>query len=155
MWIKWASKEGIWNYNIWLLLIHQEVPLRHWSLLIVIPQLQKFVYFDSLHGQPPKNLISHLCAFMNKFRGSIIRSAKTSILWSRWTLHIPDDVPRQGLADDTGNNCGAHLCSWVYLICRSDIEHFTDFDMINVRKNIAKLIYDYSEIVKVNTTHYI
>lgn len=95
VWIDWASKMHIWNFNVWMLLIHLETPVRHSSLLLVVPKLRKFIYLDSFYRQLPATLIPHLCSFMNKFRTGFIRKSK-NIPWSKWTLHIPDDVPRQG-----------------------------------------------------------
>lgn len=126
--VRWAQKVEAWKYNIWLM---PECEGKHWTLMVIVFSSQTIVYLDSLHGTPHKQLMSRLCGFMEKIFG---KRDLPQYEWRYWTLFCPLDVPSQVPGFGGGNNCGAHLCTWAYIICSSQVIFFTEKIMLKVRK---------------------
>lgn len=143
MWKKWATSVNIWDQDVWLMPVNHA---SHWSLLVVVPKYKMFLYLDSLHLVPPKNLIENVCLFMEMFSGNKFTRKVKGISWPQWTLYMPNDVPLQTTVPNSCGNCGVHVCSWAYTIFTGKLYEFHERDMNNVRKNLAHIFYTFYDL---------
>lgn len=131
---KFRSVE-IWNQDVCLLPINTGKV--HWSLLVIIPKQKTFLYLDSLHWDPDPLLLNRICAALEWTTIKNVKSKKFK--WAEWTLFKPTDNPTQN-ANNSSNNCGVHVCTWIHIICTGSSNVFDDSHMINVRKAIATIL---------------
>ena len=134
---RWIDRSEMWNHEIWMLPVHHEIgsAFRHWTLLMIFPNSKMMIYFDSVHGQPLKEWIYRLCAFIETYNKG------QQINWDEWNVFVPRDIPLQYSHDpNSQNNCGVHVCAWAYLLCTGQIRSFTEENMNTSRKNIANIL---------------
>lgn len=90
-----------------------------------------------MHVEPKTEWTKRLCAFIDTYK--IVPEIK----WSEWSLFIPKDIPTQfSSKPEFRNNCGVHLCSWIYLLCLRKKMKFSEENMNIARKGIATMLYD-------------
>ncbi|KYN09815.1 Sentrin-specific protease [Trachymyrmex cornetzi] len=134
---KWAEKTNIWEYKIWLIPVHLGA---HWTLLIVVPHRQIFIYIDSLHIKIPNHILIQICNFMDSVRSHHLAIGRKQQQWSKWTIFQPKDNPRPDTVSEISENCGIHVCIWSYIICSGIYVPFDDNIMNNVRINICHFL---------------
>lgn len=83
----WLSKNEIWDKDVWLLPINNNNV--HWTLLIVVVADKKIVYIDSMHNDPPPQLIKKVGLMMESV--SMCKKSKNiqKPKWEQWTVHTP------------------------------------------------------------------
>ncbi|XP_066590785.1 uncharacterized protein [Prorops nasuta] len=129
--LKWASTRKAWNFQIWLIPIFRN---HHWTLLVVDFNNKYYVYFDSLHGSVPKNLVLDISSFIDK----LFSRKDIQFNWSEWVLCIPNDILHQGRTQ----NCGIHLMIWAYLIISGKKLDFENNEMDNIRQWICEILFE-------------
>ncbi|XP_066589312.1 sentrin-specific protease 5-like [Prorops nasuta] len=121
--VKWAASVKAWTFNIWLIPIFQN---SHWTLIIIDFINKYYVYIDSMHGNPPSNLIKNCSSFIEK----LFKRKDIPFHWNTWTLCIPKDILHQG----STLNCGVHLMLWAYILLKEKELEFLNSDMDFIRK---------------------
>ena len=130
--IKWCQKMRANKYDAWLLPVHDtEVHnTGHWTLFLVVFSQKCLIYFDSLHDWPKNYWVSRICSLIER----LFPNMKTGLLnWSEWTLFAPADVPKQGGASKSSNNCGLHVCVWNYILYSGELNKFDESEMYSIR----------------------
>lgn len=133
----WAKITQTWDQRVWLLPVN--LSDSHWTLLIVLPDMNVIIYCDSSHKDIPLELLKGLFSFMEIMTNDQDRKHKNKkINPDTWNIYRPLDVPRQTLRD---GNCGAHIMSWAYVLCTSLVFKFTERNMLAVRRGVASVSY--------------
>ncbi|XP_018395207.1 PREDICTED: ubiquitin-like-specific protease ESD4, partial [Cyphomyrmex costatus] len=94
---KWLDTVQALEYDVWLIPTFYAA---HWTLLVVIHSHHRFLYLDSLHGNPPKCLIDGVCTIIEMNR---LARAKKITRWNTWSVSVPTDIPSQ-LNSTTGSH---------------------------------------------------
>lgn len=107
----------------------------HWSLFIMVPKKKKFIYIDSLKWKMDEKLMPRFCGAIKSIVVKVLKIPKPK--WSEWTCIESIDHPSQIDSSNSSNNCGIHVCVWMYIICTGSCVSFHENQMNNVRKVIA------------------
>lgn len=115
--------------------------------MLVMPSENILVYFDSFYQECDNKILNGILTYLQVLLACNMEAEK-------WTLYNPTDIPKQ----TDGGNCGAHICSWGFIIANSEeldfnitsTYQFKEEDMNDVRRSIANFLY-YSPY-KTNTT---
>ncbi|XP_066585532.1 metacaspase-2-like [Prorops nasuta] len=136
--LKWGTVRKAWSYQVWLIPIFNN---HHWTLLEVDFNNKYYVYFDSLHGTVPKNLILNVSSYIEK----LFARKDIQFSWKEWTLCVPNDILNQGRT----LNCGIHLMLWAYIIISEENLYFENHEMDNIRRWICKTLFE-NDGIKIN-----
>lgn len=86
---------------------------------------------------PPESWTSSVCSLIEH----VFPNKKTELsIWSQWTLFTPKDIPRQGNVLGTKNNCGGHVCTWIYVLYSGENINFDESHMNEIRAWIMSTI---------------
>lgn len=134
---RWIDKFQQGAFNLWLIPVL--INNCHWTLLIVCFPLKIMVYFDSLHGNAPPELIVRICRIISMSRESRRSKARG---WNDWKVYSPESIPLQD------GNCGVYVCIYGYMICSRSGEEFKDYELNRARKGIAHLLCNFKNKIK-------
>ncbi|XP_015111513.1 uncharacterized protein LOC107037462 [Diachasma alloeum] len=138
---RWIQTVQPTNYDVWL--IPYNAGGNHWTLLAAILPAKLMIYFDSLHGEPPKNFIENITGFIIRV-GTKSRQKTRGQSQKEWELFIPRDIPQQkSIPGMSANNCGVHVCMYAYMIASGSSELFEEADMNAARIGIANYLFEF------------
>ena len=122
-----TKKKEAWTHDIWLVPKNED---GHRSLIVTVFSIKTIIYIDSLHWKLKKKILKRLCSFIEE----VFNNANVGQFdWSQWTYYQPHDIPLQ-VGDSAGNNCGVHLCVWMYIISTGKSFRFEESIMDKARK---------------------
>lgn len=132
---RWASLSGLDKSNIWMLPLNiVRGSFKHWALFIVVFSHKTIFFIDSLHGDSEHKWLKFLCNFIETYRD-------VNINWQQWTFVVLRDIPTQFSVDGKSwDNCGIHVCTWMYIAATGRVQTFSEADMNNIRKLIATIL---------------
>ena len=136
---KWVAINKICDYDFWLMPVHLS---GHWVLTIVDFKRKFIIYFDTMHCEPPKNLVQKVISFIDAY---VFEQKKLHIDWQKWTLHAPIDTPNQCEGSSGRGNCGVHVCMWGYIFTNKVNIRFLEKEMDLARKGIANIIKNFKK----------
>ncbi|KAJ8687900.1 hypothetical protein QAD02_023695 [Eretmocerus hayati] len=135
---RWAWRSNLSSVDTWVLPLHIELrkSKHHWAALLVSFEFKVIMYLDSLHREPDAIWVRRLCGFIEAYG----KDGKM-IIWKEWTYLLARDVPSQVSVDgNSWDNCGVHLCAWIFLICSGIRRSYTEQDMNYARKGIMTIL---------------
>ncbi|MGH0115644.1 UNVERIFIED_CONTAM: hypothetical protein FKN15_037967, partial [Acipenser sinensis] len=104
--LKWAQKQQIFDYDIWL--VPFNVDSCHWVLVLIIWKLIMLIYLDSMHSYHNK----YMDCIANLMEVAYLQQNKNIIDWKDWQIYAPSDIMHQR----NSNNCGVHVLHFADMI---------------------------------------
>lgn len=71
----------------------------------------------------------------------------SSFNFEDWLIYVAQDIPVQLATEESSNDCGVHVCSWMYSICMQINIEFQADEMNSARSCIATALCNYEEDV--------